>query len=114
VELDSQPQDRHRQLREGVPEHLGPTPAELRLGSTFYAKLTTALAGGTGPCVTQNEYSELPQYIAAHDFVNIAQYVSGYQKDYPAWVWGQVSQGSAVYAIPRTSARWGSCTSRRF
>ncbi len=46
------------------------------------------------------EYSELPQYIAAHDLTNIAQYVSSYAKDYPAWVWGQVSQGSAVYAVP--------------
>ena len=32
VELDEQPQDRHRQLREGIPQHLGPGPAELRFG----------------------------------------------------------------------------------
>lgn len=77
-----------------------PVPPSYGSGSTFYAKLTTSLAGGTGPCITQVEYSELPQYIAAHDLTNIAQYVSSYAKDYPAWVWGQVSQGSAVYAVP--------------
>ena len=77
-----------------------PVPPVYGSGSTFYAKLTTALAGGTGPCVTQVEYSELPQYVAAHELVNIAQYVSSYRKDFPAWVWQQVSQGSAVYAVP--------------
>jgi multiple sugar transport system substrate-binding protein len=75
-------------------------PPNYGSGATFYPKLTTALEGGTGPCVTQVEYSELPEYIAKHDLVNIAQYVSSYKKDFPAWVWQQVSQGSAVYAIP--------------
>lgn len=77
-----------------------PTPPNYGSGPAFYAKLTTALAGGTGPCVTQIEYAELPQYIAANDLVNIAQYVSSYKKDFPTWVWQQVSKGSAVYAVP--------------
>jgi multiple sugar transport system substrate-binding protein len=77
-----------------------PIPPVYGSGSAFYAKLTTALAGGTGPCVTQIEYSEVPQYIGANDLVNIAQYVSSYKKDFPTWVWQQVSKGSAVYAVP--------------
>jgi len=78
-----------------------PTPPDLGVsGSGFYQKLTTALAGGTAPCVTQVEYLELPYYIDAHDLLNIAQYAGQYKSDFPAWVWDQVSQGSAVYAIP--------------
>ena len=78
-----------------------PTPPDLGVsGSGFYAKLTTALAGGTAPCVAQVEYSELPQYIAGHDLLNIAKYANAYKKDFPSWVWKQVSQGNGVYAIP--------------
>ena len=77
-----------------------PAPPNYGSGGTFYSKLTTALAGGTGPCVSQVEFDHLPTYIAAHDFQNISQYVSSYAKDFPAWTWGQVSQGGAVYAVP--------------
>jgi multiple sugar transport system substrate-binding protein len=75
-------------------------PPSYGSGGTFYAKLTTAMAGGTGPDVTQVEYDHLPQFIGAKDLVNIAQYVSQYKSDFPAWTWDQVSQGSAVYAVP--------------
>ncbi|HTV10499.1 MAG TPA: hypothetical protein VME20_01430 [Acidimicrobiales bacterium] len=77
-----------------------PAPPDYGSGGTFYSKLTTALAGGAGPCVTQVEYDHLPTYIGAHDLVNIAQYVDSYKMDYPAWTWAQVSEGSAVYAVP--------------
>jgi multiple sugar transport system substrate-binding protein len=77
-----------------------PKPPEYGSGGTFYSKLTTALSGGTGPCVTQVEYDHLPQYLGAHDLVNISQYVNKYKKDFPAWVWGQVSQRGGVYAMP--------------
>ncbi len=69
-------------------------------GGTFYAKLTTALAGGTGPCVSQVEYDHLPQFLGAHDLVNISKYVAPYKKDFPTWVWNQVSQHGKVYAMP--------------
>jgi multiple sugar transport system substrate-binding protein len=75
-------------------------PPDYGSGGTFYPKLTTALAGGTGPDVTQVEFDHLPTYIGAHDLVNIAPYVSQYKSDFPAWTWAQVSQGSAVYAVP--------------
>jgi multiple sugar transport system substrate-binding protein len=75
-------------------------PPDYGSGSTFYPKLTTALAGGTGPCVTQVEYDHLPQFLAQHDMVAITQYVSSYKSDFPAWVWDQVSQNGQVYAMP--------------
>lgn len=75
-------------------------PPDYGAGATFYAKLTTALQGGTGPDVTQVEYDHLPQFIQSKDLVNIAPYDESYKKDYPTWVWNQVSRGSALYAIP--------------
>ncbi len=69
-------------------------------GGTFYAKLTTALASGTGPDVTQVELDHLPQFTLAHDLVNIAAYDAKYKSDYPGWVWNQVTQGSNLYAVP--------------
>jgi multiple sugar transport system substrate-binding protein len=75
-------------------------PPDYGSGSTFYPKLTTAMAGGTGPCVTQVEYDHLPQFLAQKDFVSITQYVSSYKKDFPSWVWNQVSQNGQVYAMP--------------
>jgi multiple sugar transport system substrate-binding protein len=75
-------------------------PPDYGSGSTFYPKLTTAMAGGTGPCVTQVEYDHLPQFLAQKDFDAITQYVSSYKKDFPSWVWNQVSQNGQVYAMP--------------
>jgi multiple sugar transport system substrate-binding protein len=76
------------------------TPPDYGSGGTFYTKLTTALAGGTGPCITQVEYDHLPQFLAQHDLVSITQYVSSYKSDFPSWVWNQVSQNGQVYAMP--------------
>jgi len=76
------------------------TPPDYGSGGTFYSKLTTALAGGTGPCITQVEYDHLPQFLAKHDLVPITQYVSSYKSDFPSWVWNQVSQNGQVYAMP--------------
>ncbi|HEY2506994.1 MAG TPA: hypothetical protein VGI58_10795 [Streptosporangiaceae bacterium] len=75
-------------------------PPDYGSGGTFYSKLTTALAGGTGPCITQVEYDHLPQFLGQKDLVPITQYVSSYKSEFPSWVWGQVSQGGQVYAMP--------------
>jgi multiple sugar transport system substrate-binding protein len=75
-------------------------PPDYGSGGTFYSKLTTALAGGTGPCITQIEYDHLPQFLAQKDLVPITSYVSSYEKDFPSWVWHQVSQNGQVYAMP--------------
>ncbi|MBO0834216.1 MAG: extracellular solute-binding protein [Actinobacteria bacterium] len=75
-------------------------PPNYGSGATFYPKLTTALAGGTAPCVTQIEFDHLPQFLAQHDLTPITQYVSQYKSDFPGWVWNQVSQNGQVYAMP--------------
>ncbi len=75
-------------------------PPSYGSGGTFYAKLTTALASGTGPDVTQVELDHLPQFTQAHDLVDIAQYDGKYKSDYPSWVWSEVSQGGKLYAVP--------------
>jgi multiple sugar transport system substrate-binding protein len=67
-----------------------------------YAKLRTALEAGSGaPDVTQMEYSELPAFQVTGSLADIGQYGANEVKDdYPEWVWGQVSDGDSVYAIP--------------
>jgi multiple sugar transport system substrate-binding protein len=75
-------------------------PPNYGSGAVYYAKLTTAMASGTGPDLAPVEYDHYPQFTTAHDFVNIAKYVDQYKKDFPAWVWDQLTQGSAVYGMP--------------
>ena len=58
-------------------------PPDYGSGGTFYSKLTTAMSGGTGPCITQVELDHLPQFLAQHDLVPITQYVSSYKSDFP-------------------------------
>jgi multiple sugar transport system substrate-binding protein len=77
-----------------------PTPPSYGSGAAFYSKLTTALAGGSGPCVSQVEYDHLPQFTTAHDLVDISSYDNKYKSDFPAWVWAQVTQKGALYAMP--------------
>lgn len=70
-------------------------------GASEYAKLTAAMTAGAGaPDVVQIEYQALPTFIGQHDLVNIASVMDKYQKDYPAWVWREISSGKAVYAAP--------------
>lgn len=87
-------------FEKAYPDITIPAPPNYGSGGTFYSKLTTALAGGTAPCVTQIEFDHLPTFIGAHDLINIAQYVDSYKSDFPGWTWNQVSVGSAVYAVP--------------
>jgi multiple sugar transport system substrate-binding protein len=79
--------------------NIAPPPA-YGAGTPFYSKLTTSLEGGTGPCLTQIEYDHVPFYRDANDLLNISKYMAPYQKDFPAWVWGQVSYSGGVYAVP--------------
>jgi multiple sugar transport system substrate-binding protein len=75
-------------------------PPDYGSGATFYTKLTTALASGTAPCVTQIELDHLPQFLAEHALVPITKYVASLKKDFPTWVWNQVMQNGQVYAVP--------------
>jgi multiple sugar transport system substrate-binding protein len=96
----SNPKDVIANFEKAYPNIKVTVPPNYGSGGTFYAKLTTALAGGTGPCVSQVEYDHLPQFLAQHDLTAITQYVSQYKKDFPSWVWNQVSQNGQVYAMP--------------
>lgn len=77
------------------------TYKDVGAGSGEYTKLLTVLKAGSGaPDVVQIEYDILPEFIATKKLVNIASYVDQYKKDFPSWVWDQVSEGSAVYSVP--------------
>lgn len=67
-------------------------------GTPFYNKLTTALAAGSAPCMTQVEYDHLPQF--ANDMTNIAKYDTKYKRDFPSWLWNEVDQNGKLLSIP--------------
>jgi len=67
-----------------------------------YTKLSDALTAGSGtPDVAQIEYFELPSFTITNSLVDLSQYGVGDAKSnvVPA-AWGQVTQGSAIYAMP--------------
>ncbi|HWD68735.1 MAG TPA: extracellular solute-binding protein [Solirubrobacteraceae bacterium] len=67
-----------------------------------YTKLSDALKAKSGtPDLAQIEYFELPSFEITHSLVNLAQYgiESAKAHEAPA-AWKEVSQGSAVYAMP--------------
>lgn len=67
-----------------------------------YSKLEAATTAGAGaPDVVQIEYQELPTFIGQHDLANIASVAGRYRKDYPTWLWDEVSSGRLVYAVPQ-------------
>lgn len=74
-----------------------------------YTKLTNALKAGSGaPDVVQIEYAFLPQYELAGKLVDLSQYgANNVKSDFVPWTWGQVSQGSKIYAIPQDSGPMG-------
>jgi multiple sugar transport system substrate-binding protein len=71
-------------------------------GSAEYDPLLDALKAGTGaPDVAEIEFDELPSFEIQHYLVNLVPYgANNYQSDFASWAWSQVSQGSAVYAMP--------------
>jgi multiple sugar transport system substrate-binding protein len=77
--------------------------------SAEYTKLTTALKAGSGaPDAVQIEYAFLPQYEISGKLVDLSQYgANDIKNDFVPWTWGQVSQGSKVYAIPQDSGPMG-------
>jgi multiple sugar transport system substrate-binding protein len=76
-------------------ENAGATTAE-------YVKLNDALTAKSGtPDIATIEYFELPSFEITHSLVDLSQYGVGSSKsDEPTAAWDQVTQGSAIYAMP--------------
>ncbi len=74
-----------------------------------YTKLTNALKAGSGaPDIVQIEYAFLPEFELQNKLVDLSQYgANSVKSDFVPWTWGQVSQGSKVYAIPQDSGPMG-------
>jgi multiple sugar transport system substrate-binding protein len=71
-------------------------------GEPEYTALNNALKAGSGaPDVAEVEFDELPSFIIQKYVVNLVPYgANNYKSDFATWAWDQVSQGSAVYAMP--------------
>jgi multiple sugar transport system substrate-binding protein len=71
-------------------------------GEPEYVLIDNALKAGTGaPDVAEVEFDELPSFEILHYLVNLVPYgANNYKSDFASWAWSQVSQGSAVYAMP--------------
>jgi multiple sugar transport system substrate-binding protein len=71
-------------------------------GTGEYVPLDNALKAGSGaPDVAEVEFDLLPSYEIQHYLVNLVPYgANNYKDKFASWAWSQVSQGSAVYAMP--------------
>ncbi|MGN6605732.1 MAG: extracellular solute-binding protein, partial [Jatrophihabitans sp.] len=78
-------------------------------GAAHYQKLRTALKAGKGaPDVAQVEFQYISSFTVTDSLLNLAPYgASGLGDQYVPWVWNQVKQGDAVYAIPQDSGPMG-------
>jgi multiple sugar transport system substrate-binding protein len=73
-------------------------------GPTEYDKLYTAITGKNTPDVAQVEYQLLPTFETTGGLLDMAPYgAASVQSQFPGWAWGQVVQGSSIYAIPQDS-----------
>jgi multiple sugar transport system substrate-binding protein len=81
------------------------TQEDVGAGDPEYVALTNALKAGTGaPDVAEVEYDELPSFEVTHSVDNLVPYgANNYKSDFVPWAWQEVSQGSAVYAMPGDS-----------
>ena len=78
-------------------------------GAPHYQKLRTALESGTGaPDVVQIEFQHLPSFLLGDHLLDLAPYgVGDIAGDYAEWIWSQVSEGDAVYAVPQDTGPMG-------
>src|SRR5580692_4146355 len=73
-----------------------------------YAKMYSALQAGNAPDLGQIEYATLPNFEHVAGLVNLAPFGADKIKpDFVPWTWGQVSQGSGIYAIPQDTGPMG-------
>ena len=78
------------------------TQEDVGAGDPEYVAITNALKAGSGaPDVAEVEYDELPSFVITKSVDNLVPYgANKYKSDFVPWAWQEVSQGSAVYAIP--------------
>jgi multiple sugar transport system substrate-binding protein len=78
------------------------TQEDVGAGDPQYVKISDALKAGSGaPDVAEVEFDELPSFEVTHSVVNLVPYgANKYKTDFVPWAWNEVSQGSAVYAMP--------------
>ncbi len=78
------------------------TQEDVGAGDPEYVAITNALKAGSGaPDVAEVEYDELPSFVVTKSVDNLVPYgANKYKGDFVPWAWQEVSQGSAVYAIP--------------
>ncbi len=78
------------------------TQEDVGAGDPEYVAITNALKAGSGaPDVAEVEFDELPSFIVTKSVDNLVPYgANNYKSDFVPWAWSEVSQGSAVYAMP--------------
>jgi multiple sugar transport system substrate-binding protein len=73
-----------------------------------YAKMFSALQAGNAPDLGQVEFSVLPNFEHVGGLVDLSKYgADNVKQDFVPWTWAQVSQGSAIYAIPQDTGPMG-------
>src|ERR1700722_12898637 len=78
------------------------TQEDVGAGDPEYVAITNALKAGSGaPDVAEVEFDELPSFEVTKSVDNLVPYgANKYKSDFVPWARREVSQGSAVYAIP--------------
>ncbi|WP_454855759.1 ABC transporter substrate-binding protein [Promicromonospora soli] len=78
-------------------------------GAEHYQQLRTALQAGSGaPDVAQIEFQHLQSFRVTDDLLDLAPYLpDDLGGMFPEWVWQQVSEGDAVYAVPQDTGPMG-------
>jgi multiple sugar transport system substrate-binding protein len=78
-------------------------------GSGEYIPLLNALKAHSGaPDVAEIEFDVLPSFEVLHDVVDLAPYGAGqYKNDFVNWAWGEVTQGSHIWAMPDDGGSMG-------
>ena len=78
------------------------TLEDVGAGDPQYVAISNALKAGTGaPDVAEVEFDELPSFEVTHSVVDLTKYgANNYKSKFVPWAWQEVSQGSAVYAMP--------------
>lgn len=77
-------------------------------GGGTYAKMLTAIKAGNPPDLGQVEFDSLPVFETTGGLLDLSAYgANSVKNQFIPWTWNQVTQGSAVYAIPQATGSMG-------